>query len=63
MIVAGVAKSGPSASAGVLPGDRIAAIAGERVDSVDAVVLALAEHEPGDRVRLALQGPRAPPAW
>ena len=41
----------------MLPGDRIAAIAGERVDSVDAVALTLAEHEPGDRVRLELQDP------
>jgi S1-C subfamily serine protease len=57
VIVAGVATGGPSASAGVRPGDRIAAIAGERIDSVDAVALTLAEHEPGDRVRLALQQP------
>jgi putative serine protease PepD len=56
-IVAGVATGGPSASAGVRPGDRIAAIAGERIDSVDAVALTLAEHEPRDRVRLALQEP------
>jgi len=57
VIVASVAPGGPSASAGVRPGDRIAAIAGERVDSVDVVALALAEHEPGDRVGLALQEP------
>jgi S1-C subfamily serine protease len=57
VIVAGVAPGGPSASAGVRPGDRIAAIAGERIDSVDVVALNLAEHEPGDRVRLAFQEP------
>ena len=57
VIVAGVATGGPSASAGVRSGDRIAAIAGERVDRMDAVALALAEHEPGDRVRLALPEP------
>jgi putative serine protease PepD len=57
VIVASVATGGPSASAGVRPGDRIAAIAGERIDSVDAVALTRAEHEPGDRVRLALQQP------
>jgi putative serine protease PepD len=57
VIVAGVAPGGPSASVGVRPGDRIAAIAGERVDSVDVIALTLAEHEPGDRVRLALQAP------
>jgi putative serine protease PepD len=57
VIVAGVAPGGPSASAEVRPGDRIAAVAGEPVDSVDAVALTLAEHEPGDRVRLALQEP------
>ena len=33
VIVAGVATGGPSASAGVRPGDRIAAIAGERIDT------------------------------
>ncbi len=48
------ARSGDSSK---LKAIGIAAIAGERVDSVDAVALTVAEHEPGVHVRLALQEP------
>jgi S1-C subfamily serine protease len=57
VMVASVVSRGPGATAGVRPGDQIAAIAGHRVDSADSVAVILAERKPGDTVRLAVNKP------
>jgi S1-C subfamily serine protease len=57
VMVASVTGGGPSAQAGVRPGDLIAAIASRPVASVDAVSLALANRKPGDTVRVELRRP------
>jgi S1-C subfamily serine protease len=55
--VASVTGGGPSAKAGVRPGDLISAIASRPVGSLDAVSLALANRKPGDTVRVELRRP------
>jgi putative serine protease PepD len=46
---------GPAASAGLTPGDVIVEIADEPIDSVEAFLAALRQHEPGERITVAVQ--------
>jgi len=50
--VVGVEAGGPAADAGLETGDRVTAVDGVPVADVDALLAALDEHEPGDRVDL-----------
>jgi putative serine protease PepD len=57
VMVAAVVARGPSASAGVRPGDVIDSIAGHATPTADSVSLALANDKPGQVVRVGLQRP------
>ena len=50
--IAGVVDGSPAAQAGLQAGDTITAADGTTVDSADALSSALAEHNPGDQVRI-----------
>lgn len=52
VLVYAIEQGGPAASAGVQPGDVITAIAGTRVDSVEAFLGELRQHRPGDSVEV-----------
>jgi S1-C subfamily serine protease len=52
-----VAEDSPAEAAGLEPGDVITAFDGEAVDGPQAVSEALAQHEPGDLVRLSVYRP------
>ncbi len=54
--LAEVAQGGPAADAGLAVGDTITSIDGTRISSYEALVAALAEHEPGDQVSLTWTG-------
>ncbi len=53
-LVSTVVEAGPAAAAGLLEGDVITAVDGAAVDSPQALVDALAAHQPGDRVLLTV---------
>lgn len=53
-VVRSVAEASPAAKAGVQPGDFITAIDGETVDGPQALVDAVAAHQPGDVVVLTV---------
>ena len=50
LMVTGVTRGGPSAKAGVQPGDILADVAGRPATSLDSVALALANRKPGESV-------------
>lgn len=54
VVVGEVAEGGPAGDAGVLEGDLITAIDGVEVQTPQAVLDVLADHEPGDRVTLTV---------
>ena len=49
-----VAADGPAAKAGVQKGDIVTAVDGEEVTSADGLIIALREHEVGDKVTLTV---------
>jgi len=55
VIVLETVADGPAASAGLTPGDVIVEIADEPIDSVEAFLAALRQHEPGERITVAVQ--------
>jgi S1-C subfamily serine protease len=55
-VVADVVAGGPAADAGIRPGDQIMRISDTPVASVDGVVLALAEQQPGATVPVEVSG-------
>jgi S1-C subfamily serine protease len=50
--IADVAAGSPAADAGIAAGDRVTAVGGTAVSTVDDLLAALGEHEPGDHVDL-----------
>jgi S1-C subfamily serine protease len=52
VLVYAIQRGGPAASAGIRPGDVITAIAGTRVDGVEAFLGELRQHRPGDSVEV-----------
>jgi serine protease Do len=54
LLVAQIAAGGPAAGAGLLIGDLIVAFDGRPMATSDDLLAALAEHAPGDAVRLGL---------
>jgi S1-C subfamily serine protease len=57
VIVTGVARDTPAASAGIQPGQIITRIEGEKVTQGGDLRRALRAHQPGDRVTLHMVGP------
>jgi putative serine protease PepD len=57
VLVTGVVKGGPAASAGIRPGELIAAVDGRPTPSADALATVLATLRPGQRVRVELKDP------
>jgi len=55
--IVSVEPGGPAAEAGVKPGSELLAIDGRPVRSVDDVSVILAQHKPGDTVKLTLMTP------
>ncbi len=62
MVVASVVNNSPAEKAGVRPEDRVIAINGNRVNSVDYQTRIWRAHKPGDTVQLTIQrrGDKAP---
>ncbi|MEX1106567.1 MAG: PDZ domain-containing protein, partial [Ilumatobacteraceae bacterium] len=54
LTVTGVAPMSPAATAGIVAGDRITAVGGRSVDTVDALLAEIRRHAPGDVVLLAV---------
>jgi serine protease Do len=54
LLVAQVAFGGPAGSAGVIVGDLLLSLGGSALTSSDALLEALGQHSPGDRVELEL---------
>jgi serine protease DegQ len=54
VLVYAIEPGGPAASVGIQPGDVITAIAGRRVDNVEAFLGELRHHRPGDSVAVQL---------
>ena len=52
--VAEVTADGPAAEAGVEAGDIVTAVDGEAISSADGLIIALREHEVGDKVTLTV---------
>lgn len=50
-----VHSGGPAEQAGLLPGDRVMAINGDRVEAVDKFVELVQDYEPGDKLELLVQ--------
>jgi S1-C subfamily serine protease len=61
VLVYAIEPGGPAASAGIQPGDVITAVAGNRVDNVEAFLGELRHHRPGDSVAVQLLPRRAEP--
>ena len=59
-LVRSVMKDSPAEKAGMLPGDRIVAVNGERVESADFTRQEWSRHKPGDTVRLTIRRPGQP---
>ena len=57
VIVASVERGGPADKAGIRPGEVILAIDGQPAPSTEALATLLAEHKPGDRVKVDLVDP------
>jgi putative serine protease PepD len=57
VIVASVQQGGPADQAGIRPNELIAAIDGSPVPNTEALATILAEHRPGDRVKVELVDP------
>jgi membrane-associated protease RseP (regulator of RpoE activity) len=55
VLVLQVAENSPAAAAGLQPGDLVTSFEGEPLDSAQALVVAVAEHEPGDSVSLTVR--------
>ena len=55
VIVAGVRRGGPAASAGIEAGDVIVSVGGRPVQSADEIAVALAGRAPGDRLAVQLE--------
>jgi S1-C subfamily serine protease len=53
-IVTGLQADGPAAKAGIEEGEEITALDGEKIESVEALLDTLAQHEPGDRVTVTV---------
>jgi S1-C subfamily serine protease len=54
-LIVGVQRGGPAAGAGLKPGDVILEVDGGPVSSADDVAVALADHKPGDRIKVKVQ--------
>ena len=54
LTVTGVAPASPAATVGIAPGDRITAIDGTQVDTVDGLLVEIRRHVPGDVVSITL---------
>ncbi|OUP09471.1 trypsin-like peptidase domain-containing protein [Collinsella sp. An2] len=52
--IAAVTEGGPAAEAGIQEGDIVTAIDGNEVTSADGLIIALREHEVGDKVTLTI---------
>ncbi|MCC5810256.1 MAG: Do family serine endopeptidase [Ectothiorhodospiraceae bacterium] len=52
VVVAGVMRDGPAASAGLAPGDIILAINGDQVANVQDLLHKVTEHPPGETIRM-----------
>lgn len=62
VLVRGVKKGSPAEKAGLLPGDRIFAVNGNRIQDQNSTVKVWIEHQPGDSVQLTIERPgRAEP--
>jgi S1-C subfamily serine protease len=57
VIVAGVERGGPADKAGIRPGEVITAIDGDPVPSTEGLATVLAQHKPGDTVKVDLVDP------
>jgi putative serine protease PepD len=55
VLIVGVQRGGPADAAGIKPGDLILEVAGRPVASVDDVAVAVAEHKPGDHVKVKVR--------
>lgn len=53
--VVSVVEGGPAAEAGVQQGDIVTAVDGDTISSADGLIIALREHEVGDKVTLTVQ--------
>jgi S1-C subfamily serine protease len=53
-VVIGVEDGSPASEAGVRAGDVLIELAGTRISSVEDVLAALRDHEPGDRIELTV---------
>ena len=49
-----VAEDGPAAQAGIQQGDIITAVDGEQITSADGLIIAIREHEVGEKVTLTV---------
>jgi sigma-B regulation protein RsbU (phosphoserine phosphatase) len=54
LLVQSVTKGSPAEQAGMLPGDKIAAIDGKALESANSQTVAWSAHQPGDRVHLTI---------
>jgi S1-C subfamily serine protease len=60
LLVTGVQQESPAEKAGLLPGDRILAIDGTRLEGAISLYALYKPHQPGDTVHLTIARPGQP---
>ena len=55
LLIAGLDRNSPAARAGIRPGDMLMAVNGERIDTANGLIKAIAAVPPGSNVRLTLR--------